>query len=71
MKKFIDVKLFLGMTVVCSVIATGVWYFTDFGFWPALGIIVAAVLVNGWLATWEDEQPGGFNNPDHRSKDEK
>jgi len=21
------------------------------------------MIVNGWLATWEDEQPGGFNNP--------
>jgi hypothetical protein len=27
----------------------------------AIGL--AAVFLNGLLATWEDEQPGGFHNP--------
>jgi len=25
-----------------------------------IGLI--AIFINGWLATWEDDQPGGFNN---------
>lgn len=32
-------------------------------FWGCFAIAVIALLLNGWLATWEDEQPGGFNNP--------
>jgi hypothetical protein len=31
-------------------------------FWGCLAIAVGAMLVNG-LAEWEDNQPGGFNNP--------
>lgn len=26
-------------------------------------IVLGAVFLNGLLATWEDEQPGGFNDP--------
>jgi len=26
-------------------------------------IVFVSVFLNGLLATWEDEQPGGFNNP--------
>lgn len=59
------------MIAICSLIAMGIWYFTDFGFWPVLGVIVVAVLINGWLATWEDELPGGFYNPGRTSEDEK
>jgi len=33
-------------------------------FWVCLGITASAVLVNGWVATLEDDLPGGFNNPD-------
>ncbi|MDB6112837.1 MAG: hypothetical protein JWR69_4587 [Pedosphaera sp.] len=31
-------------------------------------IALAAVFLNGWLATWEDEQPGGFHNPKPEQK---
>jgi hypothetical protein len=37
--------------------------FTGLPFWAGLGIAVVALLINGWLAEWEDNQPGGFNNP--------
>jgi hypothetical protein len=39
-------------------------YFSGFGFWPAFAISVFALLINGIIATVEDEMPGGFNNPD-------
>src|SRR5438105_1343143 len=31
--------------------------------WVAILVLLSS-FVNGWLATWEDEQPGGFNNPE-------
>jgi hypothetical protein len=37
-------------------------------YWLALGIIVVAMLVNGFLAEWEDNQPGGFNAPRERDR---
>jgi hypothetical protein len=47
--------------------------YSCFIFWPALAIgqqlalrswgFFLCILANGLLATWEDEQPGGFNNP--------
>ena len=32
-------------------------------FWVCFLIAEFVLLANGWLATWEDEQPGVFNNP--------
>lgn len=33
--------------------------------WIVVAVIaVAAMFLNGWLATLEDDLPGGFNNPD-------
>jgi hypothetical protein len=26
-------------------------------------MVVLAMMLNSWLAEWEDHQPGGFNNP--------
>ena len=26
-------------------------------------LVLVSIFLNGLLATWEDEQPGGFNNP--------
>ena len=31
-------------------------------FWGCLAIAVGSMLVTGWLAEWEDNQPGGFND---------
>jgi cell division protein FtsW (lipid II flippase) len=48
---------------IIAVLATIVWHY--FG-GLAAGIVVIvplAMIANGWLATWEDERPGGFNNP--------
>jgi hypothetical protein len=41
--------------------------FTPLSFWALLAIIVGSVLVNGLLATVEDDLPGGFNNPSGKS----
>jgi len=36
--------------------------FSGLPFWACLAIALFGLLVNGWLATWEDEQSGGFSN---------
>lgn len=41
--------------------------FTPLSFWAVLAIIVGSVLINGLVATVEDDLPGGFNNPNGKS----
>ena len=33
--------------------------------------VLAAMMLNSWLAEWEDNQPGGFNNPNTDERDTK
>lgn len=44
-------------------LALGLWAIGGVPFLACFLIAVFAILVNGLLATWEDEQPGGFHNP--------
>lgn len=48
---------------IAAVVAWGIAHFSRLGFWPAYGIVVAAMLINGIVAEAEDDAPGGFNNP--------
>ena len=32
-------------------------------FWSCFVMVLAAMLLNSWFAEWEDNQPGGFDNP--------
>ena len=41
-----------------------VWLIVGLPLWVSLIVMVLGVLANGALALWEDEQPGGYNNPD-------
>lgn len=63
MKKLIHLPSFL--TAVCIAALAG-WFLhwvTGLGFLPSFAIGAAALLINGWIATIEDNQPGGFDNP--------
>ena len=54
---------YLGLAALIGVVA--VFAYRYFG-GLAAGIVVLvplSLIANGWLAEWEDEQPGGFNNP--------
>jgi len=31
--------------------------------WVAIPLGILALVLNGFLAEWEDKRPGGFNNP--------
>jgi len=37
-------------------------------FWAGALIAIFGMLVNGFIAEFEDNQPGGFNNPDEKPK---
>jgi hypothetical protein len=39
------------------------WYFVDMNFWVGVGIAMCNLIVNGLIIEWEDNQPGGWNNP--------
>ena len=56
-----DRVLFL---IVSALLAAALSVWTDLPFLVAFPIIVFAILVNGLVATLEDDLPGGFNNPD-------
>jgi hypothetical protein len=64
MKKLVEWRVFLPTIAVLAAVALGASYLLGFSFLPVFVLTVAAVLVNGLLATLEDDLPGGFNNPD-------
>ena len=64
MKKFIHWPTFIISISIVAAISAAVCHFTKLGFWPVFGITVVALLINGFVATIEDDLPGGFNNPD-------
>ena len=63
MKKIVHWPIFFISISIVSVLAFGVSYFFSFSYWLAFAVIFAAMLINGIVATIEDELPGGFNNP--------
>lgn len=66
MRKFFHWKSFLIFLVVASGIGLLVSKWFNVGFWLAFIIIAIAICVVGWIAFFEDELPGGFDNPrDH------
>ena len=63
MARFLSFPAFLGGIGVAALIALGIRAMSDLPFWACFLIAVFSVLINGWIATWEDEQPRGFNDP--------
>jgi hypothetical protein len=62
-KRFVDSRAFLVGTSIAVVGAVIFHALTSLPFWACFPMVVVAVLLNSWLAEWEDNQPGGFNNP--------
>ena len=54
---------FLVPLSIFAVLAGVISALTPVPFWAAFLMAVGAILVNGLLATLEDDLPGGFNNP--------
>ena len=55
-------SFFIGLSIAAAVGLVVKWLF-GLPFWAAFGLAVFGMVVNGFLAEWEDNQPGGFNNP--------
>jgi hypothetical protein len=60
----VNFKLAAVFLVVVGAIAGVASFFLDAGYWFMFFIVTAALLVNGFIATVEDDLLGGFNNPD-------
>jgi hypothetical protein len=62
-RRFIHWPAFL---LFSAMVLTGAWLIVGgfgAGFWIAAGVIALAILINGAVATIEDELPGGYHNP--------
>ena len=55
----------MGLVTLGAVVLRAV---SDLPFLACFLIVLVAMLINGALAAWEDEQPGGFNNPRDKDK---
>jgi hypothetical protein len=56
------IAMIVGLTIsVLIALAVSTW--TQISFWGALGIALAALVINGFVAEIEDRRPGGFYNP--------
>ena len=49
---------------ICVIAGALLSYFSGLAFGYSAIICIVAMLINGFVATIEDELPGGFNNPD-------
>lgn len=64
LKRMIDIRAFvLGISIAC-LISGLITFFFHCPFWMTFFLVVFAMVINGIIAEWEDNQPGGFNNPD-------
>jgi len=60
-------QLIIPALIFVSLCATGAGYFLGFKYWWVFLLLplgLAAMFLTGLLAIFEDDLPGGFNNPD-------
>lgn len=57
---------FFGGVATAAVVAYALAAFSDLPFWVCFVLALVGMLVNGWFATWEDQQPEGFNDRNDR-----
>jgi len=50
--------------LVVSLVAAAISAASGLRIWWVVALVAVAVLINGFVATLEDDLPGGFNNPD-------
>lgn len=68
MARSFDTTAFLGGMGLVTLGALLLRAISDLPFWACFLMALGGLLVNGWLAAWEDDQPGGFNNPRDEDK---
>jgi hypothetical protein len=62
-RKLVHWPMFMACLAVAAIIAFGASKWFSFSFWLAFGITVVIWIILGLIAFFEDETPGGFNNP--------
>lgn len=62
------IKYTLFSILICVVVGGAMAAFSSLRWSAATCFLVAALLINGALATWEDSRPGGFDNPSGAEK---
>ena len=63
MLKQIDLKYTAIGLAIAAIIGALLSWFSDLPFWASFIIVAVAMVLNGILAEYEDNLPGGFNNP--------
>ena len=48
---------------IAAFISLIIAYFSEMSFWIIYPIIIVSLYLNSWLLEYEDNLPGGFNNP--------
>ncbi len=66
MNKIIHWKSFAVFLMIVAGVSFAVSKWFDVSYWIAFIIIAVALLIVGWIASIEDEMPGGFNNPKNK-----
>ncbi len=61
--KLIKNKTFLISILIASIVAAIITHFSSLPFWVVLLMILVAMYINGVVAEREDNEPGGFLNP--------
>ena len=61
--RHIRLKFFFVGLLIVSLLALGLSYFVRLNYWECFAVVAIGILLNGWIATWEDNRPGGFDNP--------
>jgi hypothetical protein len=68
MKKIYHFKDNIIGLVIAAIISGIITYFSDISFWIIYPLIIIALVLNTHLLEYEDNLPGGFNNPDNKDK---
>ena len=63
MKRFFDWWIGLASLAIAGIIGLAVHRLIGLPFWIAFLLAPIGMILNGLLAEWEDNRPGGFNNP--------
>jgi hypothetical protein len=56
---------------IAVVAALGLRAVSGLPLWACLLVVVGSMVVNGFVADWEDRQPGGFHGPDREADRER
>ena len=63
MKRIVNFRIFGLAVAIAALLAWGLHAISHLNYLVCFGLVVAGIAINGWIATFEDEMPGGFHNP--------